>query len=237
MQLVKALPERPTGSSPGDVHHIELWVADLTPAAERRGWLLGELGYEAFRTGRRGGAGGATGTTWSSSSPSRSTAPSTTAAGQGSTISRSTPGHGLHSIAWSPTPRRTAGSSSSPSTTRTRGDPTARLRTWRTKTASRWSSSQTATVERHQQAARTRAGGEPSPRGDRPAPRARSLLRRRVAAGALSGHLARDLATVRRVAVAQRALREPTHSTREDATWTLASSRPWWCSRRERRPS
>jgi ribosomal protein S18 acetylase RimI-like enzyme/catechol 2,3-dioxygenase-like lactoylglutathione lyase family enzyme len=49
VQLVKSLPGRHTGRSPGDVHHIELWVADLSPAIERWAWLLGELGYEAFQ--------------------------------------------------------------------------------------------------------------------------------------------------------------------------------------------
>lgn len=33
----------------GTLHHIELWVPDLTRAAGCWGWLLGELGYEPFR--------------------------------------------------------------------------------------------------------------------------------------------------------------------------------------------
>jgi hypothetical protein len=36
----------------GALHHVELWVPDLARAAAEWGWLLGELGYEAFQ-GRR----------------------------------------------------------------------------------------------------------------------------------------------------------------------------------------
>ena len=49
VQLVKALPRRPASRALGDLHHVELWVADLAPAATRWGWLLGELGYEPFQ--------------------------------------------------------------------------------------------------------------------------------------------------------------------------------------------
>ncbi len=33
----------------GVLHHVELWVPDLASAAAEWGWLLGELGYEAFQ--------------------------------------------------------------------------------------------------------------------------------------------------------------------------------------------
>ena len=50
LQLVKALPGRHYGEpATGDVHHVELWVADLIPAAERWGWLLGALGYKPYQ--------------------------------------------------------------------------------------------------------------------------------------------------------------------------------------------
>ncbi|MDA8062958.1 MAG: GNAT family N-acetyltransferase [Actinomycetota bacterium] len=50
LQLVKAINGR-HDSMPraGDVHHIELWVADLAAAAERWGWLLGALGYQPYQ--------------------------------------------------------------------------------------------------------------------------------------------------------------------------------------------
>jgi ribosomal protein S18 acetylase RimI-like enzyme len=32
--------------TPGGLHHVELWVPDLTRAREEWGWLLGQLGYE-----------------------------------------------------------------------------------------------------------------------------------------------------------------------------------------------
>jgi catechol 2,3-dioxygenase-like lactoylglutathione lyase family enzyme len=35
-------PEKPV---PGSLHHVELWVPDLTRAIDEWGWLLGELGY------------------------------------------------------------------------------------------------------------------------------------------------------------------------------------------------
>jgi ribosomal protein S18 acetylase RimI-like enzyme/catechol 2,3-dioxygenase-like lactoylglutathione lyase family enzyme len=60
LQLVKGLPDRRHPAA-GGVHHLELWVADLEPAADRWGWLLGALGYEPFqdwpagRSWRRGG--------------------------------------------------------------------------------------------------------------------------------------------------------------------------------------
>jgi catechol 2,3-dioxygenase-like lactoylglutathione lyase family enzyme len=33
----------------GTIHHIELWVPDLTRAEASWGWLLGALGYELFQ--------------------------------------------------------------------------------------------------------------------------------------------------------------------------------------------
>ncbi|HJZ02288.1 MAG TPA: VOC family protein, partial [Streptosporangiaceae bacterium] len=33
----------------GSLHHVELWVPDLTRARREWGWLLGRLGYEPFR--------------------------------------------------------------------------------------------------------------------------------------------------------------------------------------------
>lgn len=33
----------------GTLHHLELWVPNMTRAAISWGWLLGELGYEPFR--------------------------------------------------------------------------------------------------------------------------------------------------------------------------------------------
>jgi catechol 2,3-dioxygenase-like lactoylglutathione lyase family enzyme len=33
----------------GRLHHVELWVPDLTRAIRSWGWLLGELGYEQFQ--------------------------------------------------------------------------------------------------------------------------------------------------------------------------------------------
>jgi catechol 2,3-dioxygenase-like lactoylglutathione lyase family enzyme len=33
----------------GSLHHVELWVPDLTRALRPWGWLLGELGYEQFQ--------------------------------------------------------------------------------------------------------------------------------------------------------------------------------------------
>jgi len=35
--------------TPGGLHHVELWVPDLTRARQEWGWLLGELGYENIR--------------------------------------------------------------------------------------------------------------------------------------------------------------------------------------------
>ena len=32
-------------AQPGSLHHVELWVPDLTRASDEWGWLLGELGY------------------------------------------------------------------------------------------------------------------------------------------------------------------------------------------------
>lgn len=50
VQLVKELPARARdGAMPGDMHHVELWVADLEPAVTRWGWLLGSLGYALFQ--------------------------------------------------------------------------------------------------------------------------------------------------------------------------------------------
>lgn len=46
--------------TPGELHHLELWVADLRTAERSWGWLLGALGYqpgdgwEAGRTWYRG---------------------------------------------------------------------------------------------------------------------------------------------------------------------------------------
>jgi len=34
---------------PGTLHHVELWVPDLTTATAEWGWLLGELGYMPFQ--------------------------------------------------------------------------------------------------------------------------------------------------------------------------------------------
>ena len=33
----------------GSLHHVELWVPDLSRARAQWGWLLGELGYEPFQ--------------------------------------------------------------------------------------------------------------------------------------------------------------------------------------------
>jgi RimJ/RimL family protein N-acetyltransferase len=38
-----------TRLNPGSLHHVELWVPDLTRARAEWGWLLGQLGYEPFR--------------------------------------------------------------------------------------------------------------------------------------------------------------------------------------------
>ena len=35
--------------TPGGLHHVELWVPDLTRARREWGWLLGQLGYEPFQ--------------------------------------------------------------------------------------------------------------------------------------------------------------------------------------------
>lgn len=43
LQLVKHL-----GTDAG-IHHVELWVPDLTRACESFGWLLGRLGYQVFQ--------------------------------------------------------------------------------------------------------------------------------------------------------------------------------------------
>ncbi|SFH18984.1 Catechol 2,3-dioxygenase [Actinopolymorpha cephalotaxi] len=34
---------------PGQLHHVELWVADLAATKESLGWLLGELGWTVFQ--------------------------------------------------------------------------------------------------------------------------------------------------------------------------------------------
>jgi catechol 2,3-dioxygenase-like lactoylglutathione lyase family enzyme len=34
---------------PGSLHHVELWVPDLTRAITEWGWLLGQLGYAPFQ--------------------------------------------------------------------------------------------------------------------------------------------------------------------------------------------
>ena len=34
---------------PGGLHHVELWVPDLTRASAAWGWLLGQLGYALFQ--------------------------------------------------------------------------------------------------------------------------------------------------------------------------------------------
>jgi catechol 2,3-dioxygenase-like lactoylglutathione lyase family enzyme len=50
-----------TQSTPGSLHHVELWVPNLDRAADQWGWLLGELGYapdqnwDAGRSWRLGG--------------------------------------------------------------------------------------------------------------------------------------------------------------------------------------
>jgi catechol 2,3-dioxygenase-like lactoylglutathione lyase family enzyme len=38
----------------GSLHHVELWVPDLTRARQQWGWLLGELGYEQFQDWEHG---------------------------------------------------------------------------------------------------------------------------------------------------------------------------------------
>jgi catechol 2,3-dioxygenase-like lactoylglutathione lyase family enzyme len=35
--------------TPAGLHHVELWVPDLTRARAEWGWLLGQLGYEPFQ--------------------------------------------------------------------------------------------------------------------------------------------------------------------------------------------
>ena len=35
--------------TPGSLHHVELWVPDLTRARREWGWLPGQLGYEPFQ--------------------------------------------------------------------------------------------------------------------------------------------------------------------------------------------
>lgn len=40
-----ARPERPSAGARGSLHHVEVWVGDLTQARRSLGWLLGELGY------------------------------------------------------------------------------------------------------------------------------------------------------------------------------------------------
>jgi len=39
----------PAPSRPGSLHHVELWVPDLTRARAEWGWLLAQLGYEPFQ--------------------------------------------------------------------------------------------------------------------------------------------------------------------------------------------
>lgn len=39
----------PVAVSRGALHHVELWVPDLTRAARSWGWLLGELGYTPYQ--------------------------------------------------------------------------------------------------------------------------------------------------------------------------------------------
>ena len=39
------MPDPPAGT----LHHVELWVPDLTRALAEWGWLLGELGYAEFQ--------------------------------------------------------------------------------------------------------------------------------------------------------------------------------------------
>lgn len=38
----------------GTLHHIELWVPDFARATEEWGWLLANLGYEAFQSWPKG---------------------------------------------------------------------------------------------------------------------------------------------------------------------------------------
>lgn len=38
----------------GLLHHVEVWVPDLTTARPRWGWLLGQLGYEPYQSWERG---------------------------------------------------------------------------------------------------------------------------------------------------------------------------------------
>ena len=37
------------GGHPGELHHVEIWVADLTSAAESWEWLLTQLGYSPYQ--------------------------------------------------------------------------------------------------------------------------------------------------------------------------------------------
>ena len=45
-----------TEISIGTLHHVELWVPDFARAAEQWGWLLANLGYEAFQSWPKGGS-------------------------------------------------------------------------------------------------------------------------------------------------------------------------------------
>ena len=42
-------PPHEGGPVLGDLHHVELWVPDLTRASAEWGWLLGQLGYAPFQ--------------------------------------------------------------------------------------------------------------------------------------------------------------------------------------------
>ncbi len=42
------------GAPLGFVHHVELWVPDLSASSPRWAWLLGQLGYEPFQSWENG---------------------------------------------------------------------------------------------------------------------------------------------------------------------------------------
>ncbi|MGI5439074.1 VOC family protein [Streptomyces shenzhenensis] len=41
--------DSPPGPAPGTLHHVEIWVPDLTNATEDWGWLLESLGYSPYQ--------------------------------------------------------------------------------------------------------------------------------------------------------------------------------------------
>ena len=74
---------RMTAVATGTLHHIELWVPDLTRAEAAWGWLLGALGYEIYQRWPEGTSWQARDTYIVSSSHLTAARSGTTAAGPG----------------------------------------------------------------------------------------------------------------------------------------------------------